>query len=203
MTEHDHRILTQAAADLTVAAANYPKAVVSLEDARRGLPGSGFGGGRSGGTGSTASPVEAALGLGGPDREGDPKYPHPDLAQARIDELAGLLKGLEHTAQRIRTIIVGNTPHAPTRKDQREVASANQVDTVCEHCTKWRPRGKTEPLLYTSDVNGVLAPVVMGLCRWCYDFVRDIGRLPNKADVDRHTNNQKRIAKPLASSPSG
>lgn len=200
MSEHDHRILTQAADDLKIAATDYPKALAALEDARRGLPGSGFGNG--GGGHSSASPVEAALGLtlgSEDDDDKGPKYPHPDLAQARLDELAVLLPQIKYAAQRLRSLVVGNTPHAPTRKDQREVASANHVDTVCECCTKWRPKGRTELVHATGDVNGVLAPLTFGLCRWCYDFVRDIGRLPNRGDVERNNDGKRRTAKPLPS----
>lgn len=189
--------IKQAAADLAVAAADFTAALKQIEDGRRGLPGSSFGSGGSGG--GVSRPVETALGLAGDEEPEDVPEGwtiHPDLAQARLDELATLLPRIAYDVRRLRTIVVGNTPHAPTDKQRREVERTNEHKILCEHCTKWRGKGMENEGTTTGDVGGRIKPLVLCLCTYCYEFVRRTDRLPFKADVER--NEQGLPARPRA-----
>lgn len=173
----------QIAEDALVVAAAIDQAERVLRDARAGQPGSGWGNG--GGSSSNASPVEAAIGLNGGDPDGDAWSMPSDQAAATLAALSKQLKQSAVSIALCRTITTANNPHPPTDKQRASVANDN--DILCEHCTRHRPTGKVEPVHATGDVGGILKPVSLGLCRWCYDFVRRYERLPSKTDIDRHT----------------
>lgn len=180
--------VTVAAEDLAAAAPLIDTARARIRDQRRGMPGSGLGStGPS--SGDHSSPVEAALGLTGT----GPAVLNGDPAEHRLAELDRLIKAVAADARRILQIVQGNTPHAPSDRDRAAVRQDN--DPLCEHCTRHRPTGKVEPVHRTGDVNGVLAPLSMGLCLWCYRYVREVGKLPSKQDIDRHNKGLKRLVR--------
>lgn len=174
----------QIADDALVVAAAIDQAERVLRDARAGQPGSGWGNG--GGSGLSSSPVEATFGLNNGDENDNDTWTMPsDQATAQLKALSSALKESAIKIALCRHITTVNNPHPPTDKQRASVASEN--DPLCEHCTRHRPTGKVEPVHVTGDVGGILKPLPLGLCRWCYDFVRRYERLPSKADIERHT----------------
>lgn len=178
--------LTQAATDLTAACDNYDRARRSLNDQRRGQPGSGFagGGGRGGG-----SPVETALGLSTPGDDGDITA---DQAGRKLAALDDLVRAIAKQTHLLRLLVDSEVPRAPTDKQRRDVERSNGgTDVMCEHCTPHLPPGHIHrEKMHTAEpttVKGNLSEP-MRLGRWCYDVTRKTGAPPTPKMLRERAN---------------
>lgn len=170
MTDH----LDLAARDLATITEHHDTAIRRLNDQLRGQPGSGFGGNGSRGN---SSPVETALGIGGP---GDDGTIRGDQAARKLEAIGKLRHTICRDLHLLAMLVTAEVPRVPTDKERREVEGVNAEggERLCEHCTDHRRLGDAQEVHRTSTVNGNL-PHAMGLCRWCYDRVREDGKLPN------------------------
>lgn len=173
---------------------HYETARARLNDQRRGVPAAANPNGSGGG--GNSSTVEKALGL---DHDTTPELT-PDTAGETLRQLDATITRLTTELKRAHRIVMANTPHQPSPKLQDSVTLDN--DRTCEHCTKWVKPGNVELVHRTGDVAGNLVdgdgnPRTMALGEWCYRFVRKNGRLPTKAEVERHDSGLRvRVAAP-------
>ena len=157
--------------DLATAADRLSVAIHLFMDTRPGIPGAqSFDGPNITSTAGTSSPTErCAL--------------NPDRTSPQITQLDKVLRRLEADALWLLRFVEANSPHAPSLKDQAEVAAAN-ADNPDDWCAHHRSFGHMEPTHLKSTVNGNL-DVRTPLCRWCYDRVRTDGRLPSADRMER------------------
>lgn len=174
----------QAIADLQAALTDLPAAERVMRDAIDGHAGAAsYDGPHS--RGGSSSPVEALAVkhfgnvTGGP-RPGQ----HGDKAAAELAHLEELVARIGRDALTVLNLVRANAPHAPSDKDRRDVERVNTAETLCQHCTDHRRTGDAQPVHRTGTVNGNL-PHPMALCRWCYDRVRQDGRLPSGDRLER------------------
>lgn len=168
--------LTRALNDLTATMPLFPDAERRMMDARPAQAGAASYDGTPGGR-STSSSVETLA------MQKDP------TARDR-QAMDRALRMLEAAATELLRLSQSWQGRAPTGKDQAEVGRLNQDDPTCQHCTPMRKPGNVKLVHAKGDVAGNLDQA-MGLCRWCYDYVRTAGRLPAPADVHRHDDGLK------------
>ena len=184
-----HATLDHLKADIAELFTHYEAARQRILDQRRGHPGAANLNGSGSGGGNT-SPVERALNLGGDDDTTDDDYVlTSDRAAGTIALLDTEVDHLTQAVRNLTRIIMANVPHLASQKARDSVELAN--DRTCEHCTKWVKPGNVELVHRTGDVAGNLkdgdgVPFTMALGEWCYRFTRTNGRLPSKAEVQRH-----------------
>lgn len=155
-----------------------------MRQARRGYPSSGMGGR---GTGGNTSPVEKALGL--TSELDDEFYGEPvDLGAKALHKLRDLIRQHRTSGQQLYNLVNAWAPHHADAKAKEETAEAN--DPMCAHCTRW-VKNTNHAHVFNTDVTGNLSEPVAALCRWCYDFVRNTGRLPTENECKRHDNGQR------------
>ena len=187
MTSHPN--LDHLKLDLAELLTHYETARQRILDQRRGQPAAANPNGSGGGGGNT-SPVERALNLGGDDETTDDDYVLTgDRAAGTIAFLDTEVDRLTQAVRNITRIVMANVPHQASQKARDSVELAN--DRTCEHCTKWVKPGRVELVHRIGDVAGNLKdsdgePLTMALGAWCYRFTRTNGRLPSKAEVQRH-----------------
>ncbi len=142
-----------------------PAALERMLAARRGYPGSGWGGGSS--SGDHADPTAAAAMR--PDIGGD--------AVARVDEL---LRQHTATASALFALVSQWAPRAAPSVAKREAERANTVERECAH---HRATVDVHVVMHRHTEAGGVLPEPMALCRWCHDFARSKGRLPRRPEV--------------------
>lgn len=115
----------------------------------------------------------------------------PDPAARELADLDRTMRRIEADLAWLVAFTARHTPRPPSDRDRREVERANTTpDPLCEHCTPHRRPGFAEPVHRTGTVAGNLRHT-MGLCRWCYDRVRNTGRLPTGEELERVTRLKK------------
>lgn len=169
----DHDIET-----IDLARTALPGAIDRARDARRGYPGSGFGGGGSS-TGEHSDPTAAAAMQ--PDHGGD--------AMRILDDIT---RRHHAVAQEMYAWVTQWSDRSPSPKAQRETEAANTHVPECQHHRA--TIDGHEPLHVHGTAAGVL-PDPMALCRWCWDYTRTQGTLPPKRVlVDRAGGKRIRIS---------
>ena len=139
-----------------------------MEDARRGHPRSSMGGG--GGGSGDRSPVERLL-------------DERDIGGEDLARWTQALTELRRAAVTLDRLAVAWSPRSPSTRDILATEAANT--RLCECC-------HDDPLRADSptDVRGNLAEPIR-LCRWCYDFARSTGRLPDAKTLERRRKGQR------------
>ena len=143
-------------------------ALQRMRDAQRGHPGSpSTAPGHSSGV---SSPVERQV-------------EQPDIGGQALTAWGHALRQLVAAAVTLDRLAASWTPRQPSAKALRETAVSNV--TLCEHCGD-------DPLRadQATDVGGNLATPAK-LCRWCYDYARRAGRLPDRRTLQRRRNGQR------------
>lgn len=143
-------------------------AVQRLRDQQRGQPGSGLGGGGSRGS---SSPVETALGIGGPGEDGGIRG---DSAAHKLAVVDRLRHNICRDLRILALMLAAEAPKAPSGKQRREVERANTPDDGCQHHAA---AGLYEQAEHTGTVSDTLT-LPMALCGFCYWQVRRKGVLP-------------------------
>lgn len=177
-----HSTLDHLKEDVAELFARYETARARLNDQRRGVPAAANPNGSGGG--GNSSTVERALGL---DHDATDQLT-PDTAGDTLRQLDATITRLTTELRRAHRIVMASTPHQPSQKLRDSVTLAN--DRTCQHCTRWVRPGNVELVFRTGDVAGNLTRS-MALGEWCYRFTRKNGRLPTKAEVERHDNGQR------------
>lgn len=154
----DHDIET-----IDLARAALPAAIDRARDARRGYPGSGFGGGGSS-TGEHSDPTAAAA-------------MRPDLGGDAMRVLDDITRRHHAIAQELYAWVTQWSDRCPSPRAQRDTERANTVVPECQHHRE--AIDTHEPLHVHSTAAGVL-PEPMALCRWCWDYTRTQGTLPGR-----------------------
>jgi len=160
------------AARCVKAAALLPSAVKAIKRNQAGYP-TGQGDGRSSGISDLSSKLDDNGNL--------------------IDPVGRELARLDQLCKRIRAEIteaediVTRATRTPTTAEREKVASGD-ADPGCEICARFK---RNDHSIYelthveASDVKGNLQRPYR-LCRFCYQFVLDTGRLPTKPETEAH-----------------
>lgn len=168
----DHDIET-----IDLARAALPAAIDRARDARRGYPGSGFGGGGSS-TGEHSDPTAAAA-------------MRPDLGGEAMRVIDDISRRHHAIAQEFYAWVTQWSDRQPSAKAQRDTERANTVVPECQHHRE--AIATHEPLHVRGTAGGVLDEP-MPLCRWCWDHTRQSGALPPKgAMLDRQAGRRVMI----------
>jgi hypothetical protein len=116
-----------------------------------------------------------------------------DRAAADRAQLDKDLAALRNAAGAIQAMVLryGTGRTSPTRQRRHTDRYGDPGCQSCARMTGHEPgTQRWEPVHRTSTVSDNLtAP--MALCAWCYGFVRDIGRLPNRVELTAHHQGRK------------
>jgi hypothetical protein len=109
----------------------------------------------------------------------------PDIGGDALTEWRKAMDQLGHAARTLDRLAMAWAPRQPSAKALRETEATNDAAHLCEHCG-------VDPLRADAptDVAGNLVNPIR-LCRWCYDYARNTGRLADRRTLDRRAKGQR------------